>query len=461
MEGYGTAALLAALFNITVGMWIFKENPRSKIAKRFFIATILLAVWGAAEALAQFAPTEQMSLLWMKLSHVSFFVFPAVLFYIVHHISGGRWRILYHASIILYIVFIPFLFTTFFIQETAITAYGYNPVYGWLFPWFAFAHVSMIALGAVLLYQEGMKLEVRKVHYINLMISILFIPVIPIYLLELGSPLFGWGLPKIGSVFSLFIVLASRHAYRQYSYAIFPKPQTQATTKDAVCGALCSVCPSFYAGRCESCAQGEKEKKEKCKIYVCAKTHETSCPTCGHILTCQIYRDHREGCPFLDSAKVLPSNVSYRVESVDYTTGRKIFRDRIIQGDFGLIISREHPDIFFSTWDLERLPLIWLSLEKETKWTINPTSLAKLGHIMSNFIKEVPFSCILFEGVEYLVIHNTFDVIMKLVYSIDDEVVRNKCRFILSYDPRTFDKNRLAVLERELKPIPESYVIDG
>ena len=462
MEVYGTAALLAALFNIAIGILIYRENPRSKITHRFLMATILFAVWGAAEALTKFSPNVKMSLFWVKISYVPFFMLLAVLYYVVRNASGGRWRIIFYTSRIVYVSFIMLLFTDSFIQETSATPYGYEPVYGWIFPYVAFTHIAMVALGISLLHALRMKVKgLGRIHQIDVMMYAFIIFLVFGYTFELLSPLFGWGLPKIGSVFSIFVTIASRRVYIQYSHIIFPKLHKQVSINDALCGALCSLCPSFYAGRCRSCAMGEEEKRKKCKIYLCAEEHATNCPACGRILTCQTYRDHKEECPFTDPVKALPSGVSYRVESVDYTAGRKIFRDRMIQGDFGLIVSREHPDIFFSTWDLEQPPLIWLSHEEEKRWTINPTSLARLTHTIDDFIKKVPFSCVLFEGIEYLVIYNSFDTIMKLVYSVDDEVTQNKCRFILSYDPRAFDEDKRAVLERELKQIPQSYAVDG
>lgn len=201
------------------------------------------------------------------------------------------------------------------------------------------------------------------------------------------------------------------------------------------------------------------EKKKECPIYVCTQEKNTTCPTCKGILSCIIY-EGKDKCPIRDSSKYIPAGFSYQVESPTYSTARAIFRDRIIRGDFGLVVSREHPDVFFKKWDLERVPLLWLSVEEEDKWTVNPTNLAKLAHMVNNFIKEVPFSCVLFEGFEYLIVHNSFGTVMKSAYSINDEVVRNKCRFILSFDARAFDRNSLAVIEKEFKHLPEEYILE-
>lgn len=461
MEVYGTAAVLAALFNVSVGVWIFANDPHSKITRRFLLATALLAFWGAAEAATKFSPNEQLALFWAKVSYVPFFMFPSFLHYTAHHISGGRWKIPFYASRVLYIISIILLFTDLFIKEIEYTKYGYEPAYGEIFPYFTLVYTSMVVLGFLFLFIERIKMKgLGRLHRVDVIFNGLIISTIFSCTFVLISPFFGWGLPKIGSIFFIFSTIALKYAYFQYRSVIYPRLRKQIGTSDAVCGALCSLCSSFFAGRCKSCSMGEEEKRKACKIYQCAKKKDTDCLACRNILSCTVFSECKEKCPFKDPVKCLPSGVSYRVESAAYSTARTIFRDRVIRGDFGLLVSREHPDIFFKEWDLEKTPVIWLSLKEENKWTISPEDLAKLTHMINNFIREVPVSCILFEGFEYLVIHNSFDSAMKLVYSIDDEVIQNKSRFMLSYDSRTFDRDELVILERELHPLPEGYVIE-
>lgn len=461
MEVYGTVAVLAALANISIGILTCRENLHSRMGRSILLVTAVLAWWGAAEGLTEFSTNEQQFLLWVKVSNAPFFILPTMLYYLAHEISQGKWRVPLYTSLILCAAFIVLLFTDTFIQGISDTGQGYTLIYGEAFSYFAVAYIFVTVLGFSLLYEGKEKIRrLGEIHRIEAMIYGFAISVILIFIFELFSPIFAWGLPRIGSVFSVLGILSLRYAYSQYSSVLSSRPQNQMETRDAACGALCSACSSFHARRCRSCFLGEREKKEKCRIYLCAEEKGTSCPNCGHILTCRTYREYREKCLFQDPAKILPPGASYRVESATYTAGRSILKDRIVRGDSGLIISREHPDVFFREWDLERPHLIWLSFEEENKWTINPTNLPKLAHMISNFIEEVPFSCVLFEGFEYLIIHNSFDAIMNLVYSLNDEVARNKCRFILSYDPRIFDRNKLAIMERELKEIPKKYVID-
>lgn len=461
MEVFGTAALLAALFNMSIGIWIFSENSRSKITGRFLLGAFLLAFWAFTEALTKFSPDEQAALLWVKISYVPFFTFPVVLFRMAHRFSRGRWKVPFYSSEILFIGFVVLLFTDNFIQGISNTNYGYEPVYGELFLHVATIYMVVGLIGLILFFSERMKLkDPGRINHTDAMMLGMIITAIFIFFFELISPLLGWELPKIGSVFTIFCTAAFKHVHLQYSTLVYPRIQKSVSTKDAPCGALCSLCSSFLVGRCQSCAMGDTEKKKGCKLYSCTQEHGTTCTTCGHILTCTLYRDYKEECPFSDPVKCLPPSTSYRIESESYREGRSIFRDRIIRGDFGLAVSREHPDVFFKEWDLEEVPIIWLSVKQENKRTVDPTDLAKLAHMIANFMEKVPVSCVLLEGFEYLVLYNSFNTIMKFVYSLHDEVVRHKCRFILSYDPRTFDEDDLAIIEKELNQIPETYLIE-
>jgi hypothetical protein len=459
MEVYGTAVVLVALFNLIIGIQIFRKNPHSDVARKFLLATTFLVVWGAIEAYILFFPGSKSSLLWTRLSFVPFIIIAPIPYQVAHSISKGRLKIPFYFSIFMSIFLAALLFDES-VQGVSDSAYVYE--LGPMFSYLTLTHVLIMTLGFLLLYSERRKIEglIRGIHRIDAMLVGLVLTIIFAYFFELFSPLLGLELPRIGSIFSVFTTMGFRYSYLQYTSMIYPKVERLMTTRDALCGARCSLCSSFYSGRCESCAMASEEKKEGCKIYACAREKGISCPECDHIMECQFYAEYREKCPFIDPKKYLPYSSSYRIDSPTYGTGRTIFRDKVIFGDFGLVVGREHPDIFFEEWDLERVHMIWLSVAEEDKWTVSPTDLAKLSHMIGKFIEEHPISCVLFEGFEYLMIHNSFDSIMKFAYSLDDLVVRNKCRFLLSYDSRTLDREKLALLEKELQPPPEEYVFE-
>lgn len=450
MEVYGAAAVLGALCNLSIGMWIYRKSPQSKIVRRFFLVTLLIGAWGITEGGALIA--SRGTIWWTRLSYIPFFILPSELYHLVYHISEYRFKILYYFSKVLCIPFIAIIFTDTFVHP------GISSLFepGTSFVYLAALHIALTATVFILLYAERMKFKkLGKIHRVDVMMQGFVFSMAFAYIFEVFSPLLGWGLPKIGSVFALFSTVAFGYSYVEGSSIIYPV-QKALTMKDALCGARCSLCSSFQMGRCRSCAAAGEEQKQGCPIYVCAKEKGINCHQCGQITRCQVFAQYREQCPFLDHAKKLPAGSSYKVDSPDYEVARAIFKDQLIRGDFGLVVSREHPDIFFRDWDMDHVPMIWLAINEENTWSVSPTDLAKLTHMVSSFIKEYPVSCILFEGFEFLMIHNTFDTIMKFLYCLDDRVVQQKCRFILSYDGRAFDKENLAILEKELKNPPET-----
>ncbi|MGD2250311.1 MAG: DUF835 domain-containing protein [Candidatus Methanofastidiosia archaeon] len=452
MEVYGTTAVLAALVNLGIGIWVYTKSARSKIGRRFLLIAIVLAAWGVLEGVALFSN----QILWARLSYIPFFVIPSGLYHLAHHISEGKWTLAFYASRVVGVLLIMSIFWPSFLQlsETMFIA-GAPFLYSMLL------HMGMATGGFLLVYTERIKIKgLGKIHRMDVMLYGFMISVSFAYVFMFVSPLLGWGLPRIGSVFAMFSTAAFKYSYVESTPIIYPKVQRTVTTQDALCGARCSLCTSFLKERCKSCSLAEPSIRESCPLYICARKKGTTCLHCDQVLTCQIYAKNRELCPVSDFSKQLPSGTSYRVDSSTYVTARSILRDRIICGDFGLLITREHPTMFFKKWGLEKIPLVWLSDAEETKWTVTPTNLAKLSHMLNSFIWKYPQSCILSEGFEYLIAYNSFDTIMKFVYSLNDAVVRHKCRFILSYDGRTLEREKLALIEKELNILPSQYIID-
>jgi hypothetical protein len=454
MVVYSAAVAVGALVNVGIGIRTYTKTPQSTIAKKFLFITGFFLLWGLAEAVAPFLSDP---LFLVRLSYVPLFLIPYSLCFLASHVSEGRWKIPLYVSKF-YLVFAVLLFGNLVIQDTLPTEYGYGLVTGMLFPHMTIVYTSMTVVGVFLVYAERVNLkDVGKIHRVDAIVYGIIISVIFIYLFKLFSPLIGWELPKIGYLFTVFSTATFSYAYMKGNASVFPKIERTVTVQDALCGARCSMCSAYSARECPSCVAADESIKKECNIYGCAQEKDTNCHQCKDIFTCSIYAEYKEKCPFSHLLNWFSSGSSYRIDSPTYIEGRTLFRDRLVCGDFGLIVSREHPVNFFGEWDLEQVPLLWLSVLEENTWTVNPTNLGKLSHTIINFIKEYPISCILFEGFEYLVVHNSFDTIMKFVYSLDDTIIQDKCRFILSYDSRTLDEEKAALLEKELKPVFSEY----
>ncbi|MFH1126279.1 MAG: DUF835 domain-containing protein [Candidatus Altiarchaeota archaeon] len=145
----------------------------------------------------------------------------------------------------------------------------------------------------------------------------------------------------------------------------------------------------------------------------------------------------------------------YTVVEVPSSNSMKVFSDLASHGIYGLIITRDYPVHVRKNWDVDNLPVIWLTTSKEMEsisnvQCIDPMDLVGLAHAIKNFIKTTENSVVLLDGVEYLITQNSFNEILKLIQSINDFVSQNKTRLIVPLDYQALGEKELHLLKREL-----------
>ncbi|MDP6156416.1 MAG: DUF835 domain-containing protein [Candidatus Thermoplasmatota archaeon] len=126
-----------------------------------------------------------------------------------------------------------------------------------------------------------------------------------------------------------------------------------------------------------------------------------------------------------------------------------IFKQMINRGYSGMYITREYPNKIIQKYDLRNVPYLWLTNVPE-EHALRPTDTEKLRfafrkHLKDNGVKKI----ILLDGVEYLITHNTFSSILKLLQASGDMVSMAKGTLLLPLSPATFQEQELKLLERE------------
>jgi hypothetical protein len=223
------------------------------------------------------------------------------------------------------------------------------------------------------------------------------------------------------------------------------------TPPDARCGAMCSVCTSYTTGHCPSCAFGDENVKASCAIILCAEKKQTTCTECPEMLHCNIYREYARRCPFQNSVlqDTLPHG-GFLVKEPYLHEGLNLFIDRIIRGDLGLIIMRQPPDVLKDCSFLNKVPVVQLNQTVTHGSCLDPTNMAKLHLTMEEFFKASPRATILLEGMEYLIVHNGVERMLKFIDSVTRCTATYSSRFITIIDPRVLEEEELAALERIL-----------
>ncbi|MBU7013676.1 MAG: DUF835 domain-containing protein [Theionarchaea archaeon] len=222
---------------------------------------------------------------------------------------------------------------------------------------------------------------------------------------------------------------------------------------DARCGAMCSQCLSYQKGHCPSCPQGNEKTRSSCQLFQCASKKDTVCTECPDILHCAVYRTYSHQCPFITPVVMrdsLPEGQGFLVKERVLEESLNLFTDRIIRGDFGLIVMRQSPEVLSGILPLRRIPVVQLNQTTTEDSNLDPTNLARLHLTIQEFFEAAPRATVLLEGMEYLIVHNGIDRMLRFVHSIIEFVKIYKSRFITLVDPRVLEDEELALLEREL-----------
>jgi hypothetical protein len=134
----------------------------------------------------------------------------------------------------------------------------------------------------------------------------------------------------------------------------------------------------------------------------------------------------------------------------DYGQGFKIFNDILRSGEPGLVITRTIPEKIKQKYNLTNTHIIWLTRSKK-KDTITPTNLGNMIEEVKEYTSHKKNSIIIFDGLEYLIVHNDFERVLKFIHSLRDEIAVNDARLIISLNPKTISKNQIALLTKEIK----------
>lgn len=147
------------------------------------------------------------------------------------------------------------------------------------------------------------------------------------------------------------------------------------------------------------------------------------------------------------------SGGSYLIKEEKPVKSFRIFNKMVSTGSKGFCITRTHPNMVQNTYQLEDVPMKWLTSGEPDENTLAPTLLSEVSTVITNYIQKNSNSVILLEGIEYLIDHNDFKSVLKLVHSINDAIMRSDSVFLITLDPYILDKKELHILSRDLIPI--------
>jgi PAS domain S-box-containing protein len=138
----------------------------------------------------------------------------------------------------------------------------------------------------------------------------------------------------------------------------------------------------------------------------------------------------------------------FLIENPQPDKGFDIFLDCVTHGIQGFSICRTHPKKIKRKYGLKKTPVLWLSTSGAEN-SIDPKDLAKINHIINEFLQKASNSVVLLEGIEYLIIQNDFDPVIKTIHSLNDYITISDSRLLIPVNPKTLSEKELSILEKE------------
>ncbi len=145
----------------------------------------------------------------------------------------------------------------------------------------------------------------------------------------------------------------------------------------------------------------------------------------------------------------MEAGLSYLLPSEKPDNAFRILTRELRKGASGLIITRLHPEEVKSRFNIGSSPVHWLS-RAFTKESMSPTNLGGLADEIAIFVEKEKEPVVLLDGVEYLIIQNDLQKVVKFISTVRDCIAMHKARMLIPFNLQSVDESGRALLTRDL-----------
>lgn len=154
-----------------------------------------------------------------------------------------------------------------------------------------------------------------------------------------------------------------------------------------------------------------------------------------------------------ENKHILVDGNSYMIRMEDTAQAYEIFLEQVATGRKGMIVGREYPEKIKKKYGIDNIPFLWLSFEREKKYTREPTNIPLIYSEMKNFLDTTPRAIVLMSGIEYMISQNNFVKVLKFVQLLNENVTTSDAILLLPISAEALNEKEVKMLERELKSV--------
>ena len=452
LNPYAVFPLIALVINATLGIYIINKNPKSRVNQIFTLLLLGFVLWDIGEAVANSTLlSKDATLTWVKIKWIGVSFMGG--FYLHFALIFPEKRIILENKFVYVLLYLPCIVflcldwgTDLLIKGVAEKYWGYFEIVGVAFNVFSLYFEIVLILGVYLFYKayKTSELNITK-HQAKYTLIGGLIPIVGGSITDITLPLMGVEVVPLASIFTaatgVFI------AYAIVRYKMFVAESVIGFSTASYCGVNCQICKKFIDRSCLGCKNDPKH--EECAVYLCTQKKKIEdCSFCAKRVSCKILLE-KAFTDFMPMPKYYMRKGIYLIKESKAEHSFRVFVDTISMGAKGLCITRQYPQAVREKYGLKMTPILWLSTVQGEN-NIEPTKIERLSSVINDFISKSDDSIVLLDGLEYLITHNDFHSVLRLMNFISEGITMKKSCLVISVNPLAFKEKELALLERDV-----------
>ncbi len=206
--------------------------------------------------------------------------------------------------------------------------------------------------------------------------------------------------------------------------------------------------------RCPNCQRSLDIARPVERRMITAK-----CPACGEIQVvpegADLMETRCEACGAL--LREIERGYNYLVIAPENDLALEWFHSIVKKNVPGLAMSTTFQDKLRKEFGLEGVDLYWLSDTDMGPKTVDPKRLDfEMMRTISNFIKRTKGGAVLLDGLEYLVVENSFDRVLKFIKKVNDLASVHEVTLIVPVTTGSLGPDEMTLLRKEFDRVIET-----
>ena len=180
------------------------------------------------------------------------------------------------------------------------------------------------------------------------------------------------------------------------------------------------------------------------------------CPTCGEINVVEEGLDlAREKCTACGVIlKDIPRAYNYLLIADEPHVAYEWFNSVVRKGISGLCMSTTFPEKVRREYGLPDVELYWMSDTNPGPRTLDPKRLDfEIMRALSNFVKNNKGGAIVLDGLEYLIVENSFDRVLKFIKKVNDLASVHDVTMFVPVTPTGLGPEEATLLRKEFDKV--------